>query len=163
MAGHLPGRGFESLPESLFIPHLSFGLWLRLRSDCQVWSMLISEPHVPCTSCSLHPPMDHNLALVITLSTLRKTDFALQPPETDISACNHHKADKVCQPTPWDKHFCFASTPRMDRFCLPIPWDRHFCLAIARADRFRLPTLWGRHFCLQLKLLTANVSTFMLR
>ena len=48
MAGHLPGRRFESLPESFFlvlISHLSFSMTLaRLRSDCQVWSMFTAEP-----------------------------------------------------------------------------------------------------------------------
>ena len=48
MAGHLPGRGFESLPESLSLSFPSFlslyfflsqQLWLVLRSDCEVWSM----------------------------------------------------------------------------------------------------------------------------
>ena len=48
MAGHLPGRGFESLPESLSLSFPLFlslyfflfpWLWLGLRSDSQVWSM----------------------------------------------------------------------------------------------------------------------------
>ena len=32
--------------ELVFIPCLSLWLWLGLRSDCKVWSMLISECHV---------------------------------------------------------------------------------------------------------------------
>ena len=57
MAGHLPGRGFESLPESLsFFSPLYFlfliltflsDFDLGLRSDCQVWSMLKIWASVP--------------------------------------------------------------------------------------------------------------------
>ena len=72
MAGHLPGRGFESLPESLSVSFppflslyffLSLWLWLRLRSDCQVWSMLISECHAPRASRSLHTPPNKMISL----------------------------------------------------------------------------------------------------
>ena len=62
MQNKLPSCGFESLPESLsflfFRLYFSpFSLTLsRLRSDCQVWSMLMSEPHAPRTLHSLHPP-----------------------------------------------------------------------------------------------------------
>ena len=63
MAGHLPGRGFESLPESLsFFPLFIFSSLfltflsdfdLGLRSDCQVWSMLKIWASAPRAS---HPP-----------------------------------------------------------------------------------------------------------
>ena len=62
MAGHLPGRGFESLESLTFFSPFYFLTFLsdfdlcRLRSDCQVWSMLISEFHAPRASCSPHPP-----------------------------------------------------------------------------------------------------------
>ena len=39
----------------VFISHLSLWLWLRLRSDCQVWSMT-SEPYAPHALRSPHPP-----------------------------------------------------------------------------------------------------------
>ena len=52
--------GLSPLPESLsffplsFISHLSLIMALtRFRSDCQLWSMLITEPRASCLS---HPP-----------------------------------------------------------------------------------------------------------
>ena len=56
LAGHLPGHGFDSLTESLslfsfFLISIStfpsLRLWPRLRSDCQLWSMFITEPAPP--------------------------------------------------------------------------------------------------------------------
>ena len=83
MAGHLPGCGFKSLPESLsfFSPclyflswflvfisclyfsssFLSLWLWLRLGSECQVWSTLkiwafMRLAHLVTPHCPPNPP-----------------------------------------------------------------------------------------------------------
>ena len=42
---------------------LSLWLWLSLRSDCQVWSMLIFECHAPHASRSPHPLLPQSKSL----------------------------------------------------------------------------------------------------
>ena len=71
MAGHLPSRGFKSLPESLpffshlfhlrlYFSHYFQWLWPGLRSDCQVWSTLIKLSL--CASCfALASPSQSNM------------------------------------------------------------------------------------------------------
>ena len=82
-----------SLSHCLFSPSfsltfLSHWFWYRLRSDCQVWSMLKSEPS--CTSCfalaTPTPRQDGRLLSSTLFSPIPQTPSQRSRRETSVSA-----------------------------------------------------------------------------